>query len=103
MCLRKYTCCHCGKDNRLTEEQTATNQRITVPVEGDPGDNGNTPYIGPNDNWWIDGEDLGIPAIGQPGETPYIGDNGNWWIGETDTGVEAGGAPAPETDEDIFE
>lgn len=25
------------------------------------------------------------------GLTPYIGDNGNWWIGETDTGTKAEG------------
>lgn len=26
---------------------------------------------------------------GQDGDTPYIGSNGNWFIGQTDTGVEA--------------
>lgn len=26
---------------------------------------------------------------GEDGKTPYIGDNGNWWIGETDTGTSA--------------
>ena len=33
----------------------------------------------------IDGED------GENGLTPYIDENGNWWIGETDTGVKATG------------
>ena len=28
---------------------------------------------------------------GEDGETPYIGDNGNWWINETDTGISASG------------
>ena len=28
---------------------------------------------------------------GEDGLTPYIGINGNWWIGEDDTGVSAGG------------
>ncbi len=28
---------------------------------------------------------------GEDGLTPYIGSNGNWWIGETDTGVHAKG------------
>ena len=28
---------------------------------------------------------------GNDGLTPYIGDNGNWWIGEVDTGVKAEG------------
>ena len=26
---------------------------------------------------------------GEDGLTPYIGDNGNWWIGDKDTGVQA--------------
>ena len=34
----------------------------------------------------IDGKD------GENGLTPYIDENGNWWIGETDTGVKATGA-----------
>lgn len=34
---------------------------------------------------------FGIPA-GQPGNTPYVGPNGNWWIGPTDTGLKADGA-----------
>ncbi len=34
----------------------------------------------------INGED------GENGLTPYIDENGNWWIGETDTGVKASGA-----------
>lgn len=32
---------------------------------------------------------------GEDGLTPYIGDNGNWWIGETDTGVQAQGKQGP--------
>lgn len=38
-----------------------------------------------------------VGADGQDGLTPFIGDNGNWWIGELDTGVRAaadGAAPA---------
>lgn len=30
-------------------------------------------------------------AAGQNGLTPYIGENGNWWVGDTDTGVSAKG------------
>lgn len=26
-------------------------------------------------------------VVGEDGLTPYIGDNGNWWLGEKDTGV----------------
>ena len=37
-----------------------------------------------NGNW------LGIPALrGEDGITPHIGENGNWFIGETDTGIKA--------------
>ena len=28
-------------------------------------------------------------VVGEDGLTPYIGDNGNWWLGEKDTGVSA--------------
>lgn len=64
---------------------------------------GNTPEIGNNNNWWINGEDTGIPAKGQngndgnngndgdDGQTPEIGENGNWWINGVDTGVPAKG------------
>ena len=31
-------------------------------------------------------------ADGQDGKTPFIGENGNWWIGDTDTGVSATGS-----------
>lgn len=31
-------------------------------------------------------------ANGQDGTTPHIGENGNWYIGDTDTGVQAQGA-----------
>ena len=67
-------------------------------LSGADGQNGVTPNIGDNGNWWIGGEDTGIPAKGkdgadgQDGATPVIGDNGNWWIGGVDTGVPATGA-----------
>lgn len=34
---------------------------------------------------------LGVKAKGEDGKTPRIGDNGNWWIGDTDTGYSVGG------------
>ncbi|MCI6828667.1 MAG: PL29 family lyase N-terminal domain-containing protein [Prevotella sp.] len=52
---------------------------------------GATPMIGENGNWWINGEDTGIKAIGVDGATPQIGENGNWWINGKDTGVQAKG------------
>lgn len=30
---------------------------------------------------------------GEDGLTPYIGANGNWWLGNADTGVSASGTP----------
>lgn len=33
---------------------------------------------------------------GNDGLTPFIGANGNWWIGETDTGVPAQGQEGPQ-------
>ncbi|MGM9687723.1 MAG: PL29 family lyase N-terminal domain-containing protein [Alloprevotella sp.] len=50
---------------------------------------GLTPTIGTNGNWWIGNVDTGIAAAGKDGSTPYIGNNGNWWINGTDTGVQA--------------
>lgn len=47
------------------------------------GQDGATPVIGSNLNWWIKGEDTGVRA---KADIPLIGGNGNWWIGGTDTG-----------------
>ena len=49
------------------------------------------PYIGDNGNWFLNGEDSGIPATGIPGQTPNIGPDGNWWIGDFNTGIQAQG------------
>ena len=60
-------------------------------------EDGKTPYIGENGNWWIGDTDLGVSATGPKGEDgkdaemPYIGENGNWWVGDTDLGVPARG------------
>lgn len=59
------------------------------------GQDGMTPYIGSNGNWWIGTTDTGVHAAavdgkdGEDGLTPYVGSNGNWWIGSSDTGVKA--------------
>lgn len=60
-------------------------------IQGEPGEDGRTPVIkvGDNGNWFIDGVDSGVKAIGLDGSTPYIGDNGNWWINGEDTGKTA--------------
>ena len=39
--------------------------------------------------WCINGVSTGVKAQGEDGLTPFIGSNGNWWIGTTDTGVSA--------------
>ena len=36
-----------------------------------------------------------VRVMGDDGLTPHIGANGNWWIGETDTGVQAEGKEGP--------
>jgi len=71
-------------------------------AQGQAGENGLTPYIGANGNWWIGTTDTGVKAQGQSGangQTPYIGANGNWWIGTTDTGVKAQGCDCENGDE----
>ena len=83
--------------------------------DGEDGEDGDTPYIGSNGNWWIGTTDTGVRANGKNGSsgsdgsdgrdgrdgkdgedgedglTPFIGSNGNWWIGAADTGVPAAG------------
>ena len=41
--------------------------------------------------WCINGVSIGVKARGEDGKTPYIGPNGNWWIGTEDLGVSASG------------
>lgn len=65
-------------------------------LTGADGADGVTPNIGDNGNWWINGEDTGIPATGedgQDGDMPdiTIGDDGHWYINGEDTGVYATG------------
>lgn len=64
-------------------------------LKGDPGNDGITPHIGENGNWYIGDTDTGINAHGIPGNdgiTPHIGENGNWYIGDVDTGMASKGA-----------
>lgn len=47
--------------------------------------------------WVINGEQTTVKAEGTAGDdglTPYVGNNGNWWIGEKDLGVKAAGGSA---------
>ena len=104
----------------MTFELTSCNEVVVGPtgsqgdqgIQGPAGENGNTPYIGSNGNWWINNQDTGIKAEGEKGDkgdkgdkgepgkdgsngkdglTPYIGEDGNWWIGDKNTHVPATG------------
>lgn len=59
-------------------------------ADGKNGKNGSTPQIGENGNWWIDGEDTGLPsrgADGKDGSQITVSDNNTWVIDGTDTGI----------------
>lgn len=61
-------------------------------LSGEDGENGVTPHIGGNGNWYIGLTDTGVQALGSQGQdglTPHIGENGNWFIGDVDTEVPA--------------
>ena len=79
--------------NTASAEITGTSPDQVLNLVLKSGENGKTPYIGENGNWWIDGTDTEIKAVaedgrpGDDGKTPYIGENGNWWIDGTDTGI----------------
>lgn len=52
-------------------------------LKGEPGEDGHTPYIGSNGNWWINGKDTGKPSRGESGESG----SGGTAIIETDTQI----------------
>ena len=80
------------------------------------GENGITPTIGANGNWYLGTTDTGKPsrgatgatgakgekgdtgAAGTDGITPSIGTNGNWYLGATDTGKPSRGATGAKGD-----
>ena len=66
------------------------------------GEDGQTPFIGENGNWWIGDTDTGVKANGENGATPHIGENGNWWIGDTDTGIAAQGKDGNDNNEIVL-
>lgn len=65
-----------------------------IPSPPEMSNDGLTPLIGKNGNWWIGLTDTGVKSAGTNGLTPTIGANGNWFIGTTDTGVKASGTAA---------
>ena len=68
-----------------------------VKATGANGNDGETPHVGDNGNWWIGTKDTGVKAQGEKGEDgkdgvmPHIGSDGNWWIGTANTGIKAQG------------
>ena len=78
------------------KDQT-TMEHFFLYLKGKDGENGITPHVGENGNWYIGNHDTNFPAQGQKGEngkdgtSPYIGPNGNWWINTSDTKIKAQG------------
>lgn len=74
-------------------DNTTTTFTVTNGANGQSikGEDGSVVTIGENGNWFIDGVDTGIIAVGTNGKTPTIGENGNWFIDGVDTGVKAEG------------
>lgn len=58
------------------------------------GDQGDTPEIGENENWWIGGVDTGRPSRG-PVPLMTVGENGHWFADGVDTGEKAQGEQGP--------
>lgn len=58
---------------------------------GEDGNDGVTPHIGANGNWYLGSTDTGKPSRGADGATPTIGANGNWYLGDIDTGNKSRG------------
>lgn len=75
-----------------TDDTTGTYQ-VRNGANGRDGEDGISPNIGANGNWYIGNTDTGVKAAqrGDDGLTPHVGDNGNWWIGDEDLGVSASG------------
>ena len=76
-------------------------------AENANGEDGVTPHIGTNGNWYIGAEDTGKPSRGEAGEdgedgvTPHIGTNGNWYIGAEDTGKPSRGEPGEDGEDGV--
>ncbi len=88
-------------ENELIAELTDGSMLNLGDISGKDGENGMTPYIDGNGNWWIGETDMGVKAVGEDGITPQIRinqdtnewevsvDNGETWVS---TGVKATGA-----------
>ena len=84
-------------DNINWPKDQTTMEHFFLYLKGKDGENGITPHVGENGNWYIGNRDTNFPAQGQKGEngkdgtSPYIGPNGNWWINTSDTKIKAQG------------
>lgn len=90
---------------RPTVEKTEENGVVKLTFGLPPGATGPQGERGPKGETGPQGEtgETGpAGADGQDGVTPHIGENGNWFIGETDTGVPAQGSTGG-TDEETAE
>ena len=76
-----------GKDLYFWNPETGqwTNAGPIEGPEGPTGPAGNSPTIGTNGNWYIDGKDTGVSASANI----TIGSNGNWYVNGQDTGKSA--------------
>lgn len=102
---KAFTSSGCGCSIEISKQNTwvingVDTGKPSKGVNGYNGEDGITPKIGPNGNWWICNTDTGVLASGsngKPGEagengiTPHIGSNYNWFIADEDTGVLARG------------
>lgn len=79
-----------GSDAVVVNSGTDTHVVLNFGIPA--GENGVSPHIGPNGNWFVGTTDTGVKATGANGTSPTIGVNGNWFIGATDTGVHAQGS-----------
>ena len=55
------------------------------------GEDGVTPHIGRNGNWWVGERDLWLPSRGEDGLTPSISSDGFWVLGGVKSAVRAAG------------
>ena len=71
----------CPNCHRVVEDE---NTEVAVTGQnGVNGENGKTPEIGANNNWWIDGVDTGKKAVAQDGANGQNGADGDGIVGIT--------------------
>lgn len=61
----------------FSENDLTLKANVTVGIKGDKGDDGITPHIGENGNWYIGDTDTGVKAQGEKGEKGDTGAKGD--------------------------